>query len=280
MIAGRRTMDNTTSEYFHSSLGNIAYIDTRVGDKTLIFVHGLPTSKELWSPVLPHLDTSYRIVAFDLNQYGQSEKPRLHITHKDRANILDQLRDHLMIGQFYLIAHDLGSSVAIDYMGRYSKHVKKLILISPPIYPDFHEPFLVRLLRKPGLGKLLVVLFKKLLIKFGIQRGMVHKERLTPELLAAFSEPFVGLDGRMALLRILHWGSPRIVFKDYPNIVRSITIPTLIIQGRYDPYIPHSQVIRLRNDIVDSKLIFIEDGGHFLPVDTPVIIAREINTFI
>jgi hypothetical protein len=33
-------------------------------------------------------------------------------------------------------------------------------------------------------------------------------------------------------------------------------------------------------DIENSELVFIEDGAHFLPIDTPKQVAGTINTFI
>jgi len=265
---------------FDSSHGRIAYADTSTGSEILIFMHGLPTAKELFAPVLPLLRPSYRCITFDLNDYGQSEKIGLHISHRERADVLDELRAHLDIDKFNLIAHDLGASVAIDYMGGCAQHIRKLVLMSPPVYPFFREPFIVRLTRTPGLGALSLLLFGRFTFAAGIRRGMVHKERLTPELLEAFYEPFSGAVGRAALLRILRWGRPHDIFKDYPKIIRSMQVPTLILQGQHDPYIPAAQVLRLKEDIPHSKLVFIPDGAHFLPIDTPRQVAQEINDFI
>ena len=265
---------------FSSSHGEIAFTDTETGDPAMILMHGLPTSKELWEPVLPLLNPAYRLVTFDLNDYGESEKIGRHMSHKERADVLDELRAYLDLSTFCLVAHDLGSSVAVDYMGKYARHVSKLVLMSPPVYPDFKEPFLVKLVRLPVLGTLLVLLIKPLLFKIGIGDGMVHKERLTPELLGAFSGPFSGSEGRAALLRILRWGRPQPVFGDYPRIVKGITAPTLILQGERDPYIPLNQATRLGEDIADAKVTLIKDGGHFLPIDTPAAVAEALNAFI
>jgi pimeloyl-ACP methyl ester carboxylesterase len=265
---------------FDSSHGRIAYTDSQEGQETLIFMHGLPTAKELFKPLLPFLKPSYRVVTFDLNDYGQSEKIGRHISHRQRADVLDELRAHLQIEQFHLVAHDLGASVAIDYMGAYAPRVHKLVLKSPPVYPYFREPFIVKLTRTRGLGELLVLLLGRRLFKIGVSQGLVHKERLTPELLRAFSDPFTCRAGRAALLRVLRWGRPHDVFKHYPDIIKSIRVPTLILQGRHDPYIPLSQVARLHEDIPGSKLVIIEDAAHFIPIDTPRRVAQEIYEFI
>ena len=265
---------------FASTHGKIVFTDSVDDAPALIFMHGLPTSKELWNPVLPLVAPGYRLVAFDLLDYGESEKIGRHISHEQRADSLDELRRGLGIKRFTLIAHDLGSSVALDYMGKYAQQVERLVVISPPVFPDFVEPALVKLVRIPLLGEALVLLIKRALFTAGIGGGMVHKERLTARYLDAFSNPFSGKDGRAALLRVLRWGRPGSVFKGYPSIMRSIRVPTLVIQGRQDPYIPLDQARRMVESVPDARLTLIEDGGHFLPIDTPQAVAREINAFL
>lgn len=270
---------------FTSSQGAIAYTDTRTGDPALILMHGLPTSKELWSPVVRYLSPNYRIVAFDLNDYGKSEKIKrsgriAHISHKTRADVLDELRAHLGLASFVLVAHDLGASVAVDYMGEYADRVDKLILLSPPAYPDFVEPFIVKLTRAPVIGEILVALARPWLLRSGVRRGLVHKQNLTPDIFAAFNSAFAGRDGRAALLRNLRWGRPHDVFRNYPQIIATLSCPTLIIQGARDPYIPLDQATRLRNTIPGAQLTIIDDGAHFLPIDTPDKVAQEINAFV
>jgi pimeloyl-ACP methyl ester carboxylesterase len=266
--------------FFLSSHGSIAYTDSQTGELPIIFMHGLPTCKEMFNPVLPHLPHTIRAITFDLNDYGQSEKIGKPISHKERAAVLDELRAHLGLAQFVLVAHDLGASVAIDYMSKYGSHVSKLVLMSPPVYPDFVEPTIVKITRTPWLGELLVLLLKKPLLTLGIQMGMVNKGNYTMELRHKFATAFSGSAGRKALLRNLRWGRPATMFADYPAIIKNITIPTLVIQGRQDPYIPYDHAVRLANDIPYAQLTSIEDGAHFLPMDTPKAVADAIQAHI
>lgn len=51
-------------EIFQSSKGKVAYDITGEG-KSMIFLHGLPTSKELWNHVVGNLE-NYRRINYDL----------------------------------------------------------------------------------------------------------------------------------------------------------------------------------------------------------------------
>ncbi len=66
----------------------------------------------------------------------------------------------------------------------------------------------------------------------------------------------------------------------YPQIIRKIVVPTLVIQGKKDPYIPLAQAQHLQQDIPNAQLNIIPDGGHFLPLDTPEQVAHAINEFL
>ena len=268
------------TRFFASTHGKIAFTDRNGAGLPVIFMHGLPTSKELWNPVLANLPTDWRLITFDLLDYGESEKTARPTNHKERAETLDELRAYLGLEKFALVAHDLGSSVAVDYLGTFAERIDKLVLMSPPVYPDFVEPFIVKLVRTPGLGEALVAIIKPLLLRVGMAKGMVHKDNLTPDILEAISGGFSGAEGAAALLRVLRWGRPFSMFTDYPAIIDSIRAPTLVIQGRQDPYIPEDQVTRLRDTIPGCKLVFIENGAHFLPLDTPQEVAQEINDFL
>jgi hypothetical protein len=43
---------------------------------------------------------------------------------------------------------------------------------------------------------------------------------------------------------------------------------------------PVFQVTRLHEDIAGSRRLFVEVGGHFLSIDTPVETARATNGFV
>lgn len=271
---------SSVKTFFKSTHGQMAYTTSAGGKIPVIFMHGLPTSKEIWNPVIPFLSSQITPITYDLLDYGESEKINRAISHMERADALDEFRSHLGLKTFILVAHDLGSSVAIDYMGKYASRVDKLVLMSPPVYPDFKEPFLVKLVRIQGLGEFLIRFLKGILLRIGILQGMSYKDRFTDPIYQAISNGFAGKEGNRALLRALRWGRPFNVFKDYPRIIKSIRVPTLILHGKQDPYIPLVQSTRLRDDLPNSRLTILPQGSHFLPMDAPQEVANEINSFI
>ena len=269
----------TETKYIELKEGKMAYLERGEGQVVLL-LHGLPTSKELFLPTLSHLPSNNRYIIPDLLQYGQSDQPSRHFTHKERAVHLKQLVDELKIDKFVLVAHDLGASIAIDFMNLFGESVSKLVLMSPPVYPDFKIPFLVKISRAPIIGVLSIFFMRGLLFKIGLRKGMVNKKNYDDKLHNSISGPFRDRHGRTTLYRILNWGSPSIDFADYPKIIKNIKVPTLIIHGREDPYIPLEHSKRLEADIENARLSIIEEGSHFLPADTPEELANHLKSFL
>lgn len=269
------------TQTFQSSFGTVAYYNIGTSqDTVLLCIHGLPTSKEIFIDLFQALPTHYRLIAMDLNNYGQSEKTKQKMTHKERAAVIDELRQHLNLESFILVSHDLGSSVAIDYMGSYGERVEKFIVMSAPVYPDFEPPSIVKLIRKPKLGRRLLRMFPRTIFKIAMKKGLAHNRSFTPEVYEVYKEAYASGKDYEALYDNLNWGFPHDYYKEYPQIMRNITVPTLIIHGKKDPYIPYRDAKRMHADIPNSKLILLEDASHFIPMDASQDIAKEITHFL
>lgn len=93
----------------------------------------------MWEPLSKNLPPNVRVIGIDLLGFGHSPKPewgRYH-TKVQADSIATTLVRHRVSGPLVLVGHSLGSLVAIEFARRYSRSVKSLVLISPPIYmPD------------------------------------------------------------------------------------------------------------------------------------------------
>ena len=212
--------------------------------------------------------------------YGESTKPGRHIEHKERAQHLKSLFEKLQLKEIVLVSHDLGASVAIDVMAICPDLMAKLVIMSPPVYPDFKEPTVVKIVRSKFIGSILVALLKNLLLKRSIEKGLYNKKNYRKYLQSYLEKAFSGKEGSAALHRNLRWGRPKTVFADYPEIIKSIVQPTLIIIGKNDPYIPIEHAKRMNKDIKNSELVILNNSSHFLPIDVPEVLAEKIVKFI
>jgi haloalkane dehalogenase len=109
---------------------HMAYCDTapagHATERTILLLHGNPTSSHLWRNVVPHLEGLGRCVVPDLIGMGDSDKlgdsgPGRYTFHEHRR-FLDGLLVGLGLtaaGRIVLVVHDWGSALGFDWARRH-----------------------------------------------------------------------------------------------------------------------------------------------------------------
>ncbi|PAN48789.1 hypothetical protein PAHAL_9G405200 [Panicum hallii] len=111
-------------------------------EEDVLFIHGFISSSGFWTEtVLPHVSPSARsrrrLFAVDLLGFGRSPKP---------ADSLYTLREHVEmiersvierhgVRSFHIVAHSLGSILALALAVKYPAAVRSLTLVAPPYFP-------------------------------------------------------------------------------------------------------------------------------------------------
>lgn len=111
-------------------------------EEDVLFIHGFISSSGFWTEtVLPHVSPAARsrrrLFAVDLLGFGRSPKP---------ADSLYTLREHVEmiersvierhgVRSFHLVAHSLGSILALALAVRHPAAVRSLTLVAPPYFP-------------------------------------------------------------------------------------------------------------------------------------------------
>ena len=121
----------------------MAYFDTGPldgNDRTIVFLHGNPTSSYLWRNVIPHVWNLGRVVAPDLIGHGDSDK--LATSGPDRYTFvehrawLDALFEHLDLGdEVVLVIHDWGSALGFDWARRHPERVAGIAYMEAIVQP-------------------------------------------------------------------------------------------------------------------------------------------------
>ena len=144
-------MDKHTAEVFDRQM---AYVDTapegHPSGRTILLLHGNPTSSFLWRNVIPHLEGLGRCVAPDLIGMGDSDKlpdsgPQ-HYTFDEHRRFLDALLVGLGLtaaGRIVLVVHDWGSALGFDWARRHPDAVDGIAymeaLVAPVTWADWPD---------------------------------------------------------------------------------------------------------------------------------------------
>jgi len=94
---------------------------------------------------------------------------------------------------------------------------------------------------------------------------------------------------QMAKALILESGTPDGIVGDGPELVPfpsraadlgRIQVPTLIVQGEYDPFWPPPVAERLQAGIAGSELLVVPGAGHVPHLDDPDLFNRTVEAFL
>jgi len=260
-----------TTTIQHSIRGNGAPI---------LFIHGIPTACRLWDFVVERLQDRFTCIAVDLP--GMGESPALPDGGRDPSRLadeLDSLRRELGFSKWNVVGHDAGSTIAVHLCANYRHAVARLVLMSPPVFPEFRPPWFFALLRTPVLGDLAAPLIVAAIWNGGMQSIVERDDPATAEILESFRKPFRGFAGARRLAWLVRWGKPREVLGRTAGLLSRISAPTLIVHGQRDGAIPEEFAQRAAQVIPNARLLML-DTGHFLPLNVPEILANELRAFL
>lgn len=100
--------------------------------QTLLFIHGMDSSKETWKDVIDPLKDQYTIYAIDLRGYGESPLGPIESTSEYTLNLLAEdihnfVKKH-HLENIILVGHSLGAIVSLAYASQHPDFVKGVVL--------------------------------------------------------------------------------------------------------------------------------------------------------
>ncbi len=138
--AARRQALNVEDRLVQTSHGPVSVADTKIGDKTLLLIHGNSACKEVFRHQFAEFRDDYRVVAFDLPGHGVSPNgdPEDDYNVEAYAEIAHELVKALDLGTPAIFGWSLGGYVALEYAAAGYPLASLAICGTSPInkYPD------------------------------------------------------------------------------------------------------------------------------------------------
>lgn len=103
------------------------------GETPLVLVHGSWDNHEDWSLLAPHLEDTYRVLAYDRRGHSASERPPGQGSiHEDVAD-LAELIEHLDLAPAWVVGNSFGASIALRLAAERPELFRGLIGHEPPL---------------------------------------------------------------------------------------------------------------------------------------------------
>lgn len=259
-------------------------------EKTLLCIHGFPTSSLDWSKVLADLKDHFnKIILLDMLGFGFSDKPKSHdylIT--EQADILEAILESLSLTGVHILSHDYGDTVALELVHRYNHNesrikVKSLCMLNGGIFPETNFPMLSqKLLLVPVAGNLLSHFIFYGLFKQSLGKTFGEHTWPTDDEMRDFYALVRHKDGNTNNGRIIQYIAQRNDNKNrWVGALQTTTIPVHMIYGPSDPVNPPVFINHYKRTVPQHSLHVLDMAiGHYPQWEDPKNVIKSYVNFL
>ena len=261
----------------HESSGGTVRYDVFGDGPPLVLVHGTPSSSYLWRGVIDGLERERAVYAYDLLGYGSSEKRSgQDVSLGAQARLLAGLLDHWELDEPAVAAHDFGGAIALRTHLLEGRRFSAIALLDPVAVGPWGSPFFRLVRDNVAVFQQLPAAMHEALVAAYL-RGAFHLP-MSDAALAPYVRPWLGVEGQDAFYRQIAQADQRYTDEVEPRY-GEIDVPTLILWGEEDEWIPPETGRRLHALIPNARLEFVPAAGHFLQEDAPADVAGRLARF-
>lgn len=258
---------------------DVAFVEMGKGDPVLL-LHGFPTNSFLWRDVAPRVAEKHRVIVPDLPGFGHSlsldgSEPMTVTALADR---MDGLLAELKVPVCQVAGHGLGGAVAQALAAR-TDRVRRLALLDGIAFDEHWPGREMRLLRLPLVGEYVINFRAATSIAEGLRKGVVSKDRIAGEVRRGYVRVLAERsDGGRGMLRVAR-GLRHEEVLDATERLRVKKIPTLVVWGDEDAFLPVTIGERYAREMPSTRLVIVPQAGHFVMEDDFEAVADLLMEF-
>ncbi|OLT10682.1 hypothetical protein BJF79_25690 [Actinomadura sp. CNU-125] len=232
----------------------------------VLLLHGNRDNHSHYTEVQELLQDHWHTAALDFRGHGLSSTLDRTPTPELLAGDVHEVAGHYGWERLVLVGHSLGSATAMTFADRWPERVAALVLMGTAA--TFRLPF-----RRPEIPVTRET-FAAFVREANVRARPVFFHERHPEtarrVCAAWSS--VPFEVHRRLIGMKH--------PDLRDLVRRLTVPTLLVAGEHDRCTPPEQAKWIHENHKDAELAVIADTAHFMYVDDAPAVAAAIDTFL
>ncbi|OHD64358.1 MAG: hypothetical protein A2176_01710 [Spirochaetes bacterium RBG_13_51_14] len=243
----------------------------------LVLLHGVFSSLHTWDGWIKQLSGKYRFIRLDLPGWGLTGKADFEYNMEQYMNFLRDFFMRLGLKEVYLAGNSFGGQLAWNYAVRHPGQVRKLILIDALGYP-LKDPIAIKLYTTPVIGYFTARITPKFIVAMNVREVYGDPDKAAQDAVDRYYEMMFYPGNRKQTKEIFLF-----LIKEfstgYHNIIK-VAVPTLIMWGAKDSWVPLELGNRFKSDIKNARLIVYKDAGHIPMEELPVETTRDADLFL
>jgi pimeloyl-ACP methyl ester carboxylesterase len=256
--------DTSQTENFVNANGIKIHYESFGSGKPLIFLHGAMGTSQVWTPYVPILSNDFKIILPDLRGHGKTENPSKKIDLYSMADDIAALIDALKLDKPFLCGWSTGGDIGLDIAMRYPGYVSKLIVggVTLRVPEAAIETLKAMGLEEPG------------------RINFEQAEKAIPQLTEVWKKDHSQSPSHWKELLIqvsFEMINPTLPAEED---LKQISIPTLIIWGDRDQFLPVEDAVEIYRLIPNAQLAVVPNADHFVTRTKVTLFAKLLKDFI
>jgi pimeloyl-ACP methyl ester carboxylesterase len=242
----------------------------------LLLIHGFPTASWDWEALWPELSRRYRLHAPDLIGFGFSAKPRRYdYSLLDQADLCEGWLREQGVGDYHVLAHDYGDSVAQELLARQGEigerpRLRSVAFLNGGLFPETHRPVLLQKLLLSPLGPVFARMAGRDSLASSLRRIFGPDTPPDDELVDGFWSLMQHGDGASVMHRLIRYIPERRRQRErWVRAMQASSLPLKLVDGCADPISGAHMVARYRELVPDADVTELPRIGHYPQVEAP-----------
>lgn len=247
----------------------VFYTDQGYG-KPIVLLHGFLESSNMWTPLIPDLLKTHRVITIDLLGHGLTGCLGYVHSMELMAETVNAVLNHLNIEKKTIIGHSMGGYVALAMAEKNPNSMQGLCLMNSTFLPDSEERKMLRtranLMAQTNFDNLVRMSFTNL---FSLKSKETHKQELEIALTEALK---TSVQGYMAANEGMKLRT------DKTQLFRTLPTKKLLIIGKKDPILDADSV---KKQLKGTDVDIVElTEGHMSHIENKEELTYNIMHFI
>jgi 3-oxoadipate enol-lactonase len=239
----------------------------------IIFIHGFPFNKSMWTGQEEILSQEYRVITYDVRGHGESDFGNEDFTIDLFAKDLIELLKHLKIDKAVLIGLSMGGYIALKAVLDFPNRFEALVLSNSHCFADTDvakekRVKAIQMIETEGLKKYADMSVQNL---FSEESFVSRTDEIE------FIKKMILNTSRQAIKKTLEALANR---EETCNRLSEIKIPTLILHGKEDKITTKESSQILHKKIKNSVMQYIDHAAHISNLENPDEFNRQLSRFL
>ncbi|MGF1532101.1 MAG: alpha/beta fold hydrolase [Bernardetiaceae bacterium] len=243
----------------------------------LVLIHGAFSSLHTFDRWAEVLKEHFRVIRYDFLGAGLTGAiPQNDYSIANQVKYLELFLNRLGIEQCCLVGNSMGGWISWEFTAIYPERVQRLVLIDAAGYLDYGSiPLPFKMARTPFLGNVVRYVIKRNVLEQFVREVYHDPYKVTQTLVDRYYELFSREGNPEAFMRFVNGD-----FRDNTARLRRIQIPTLILWGREDRWIPLEYGQRFHEAIPHNDFVIYDQVGHVPMEEIPHETVQDTLDFL